>query len=254
MRVAPLCFVLSLACEPRTTAHAKEMPPPPSTGSTSRPAVLLASSDERRLPGDHEIDWDANPVMRVLGRMAQTMTETEYTHGFRVDEKKGIYAFDCSGMTQWVLRKAAPRAAAASAWGLSRRPLARDYQRRIASVPPGKPRNGWERVARIEDARPGDVVAWIKPEIIRSPNTGHVAFIVHTPVKAPGYENAYLVRVADSTSLLHDDDTRVGRTGFGLGTILLVGDPETGAPIAYGWAGLRWRAFETKIAIGRPLK
>ena len=54
-------------------------------------------------------------------------------------------------------------------------------------------------------------------------------------------------------SLLHDRDTRVNRNGFGLGTILLVSDPESGAPIAYGWVGLKWRAFETDIALGHPV-
>jgi hypothetical protein len=67
--------------------------------------------------------------------------------------------------------------------------------------------------------------------------------------------------------LLHDADTRqagaaFGATpnletpasGFGLGTILVVVDPETGAPRAYGWAGLKWRAFETSIAIGRATR
>jgi hypothetical protein len=53
---------------------------------------------------------------------------------------------------------------------------------------------------------------------------------------------------------LHDEDSRAGRTGFGFGTILLVADPETDAPIAYGWVGLRWRAFETPIALGRPVR
>ena len=86
----------------------------------------------------------------------------------------------------------------------------------------------------------------------RIADTGHVAFVLLPPVLAPGYDNAYLVRIADSTRLLHDDDTRVGRDGFGFGTILVVADPETDAPIAYGWVGLKWRAFETAIAIGRP--
>jgi len=70
---------------------------------------------------------------------------------------------------------------------------------------------------------------------------------------APAKRRLPLVRVADSTSLLHDEDTRAGRSGFGLGTILLVADPETGAPIAYGWVALRWRSFETPIALARPL-
>jgi len=243
------CVLLALACEHRAQARPDDEPISIPTLTPTRDTVFAS---ERRF-FDHEIDWDANKVMRVLGRVSETMTSTQYSHGLRVDERKGIYEFDCSGMTQWVLRKAAPRAAAASAWGVQHRPLARDYQRRIASIAPGKPRHGWQRVERVVDAQPGDVIAWLKPDIIDSKNTGHVAFVVLPPVRVPDYDNAYLVRIADSTSLLHDEDTRVGRTGFGFGTILLLTDPETGVPVAYGWVGLRWRAFETKIAIGRPL-
>lgn len=203
---------------------------------------------------DADIPWDRNPVMKRLGHMEATLTESQYTYGFSVNERKGIYNFDCSGMTYWVLKKATPRAAAALAYGLEQRPLARDIYRRIASVRPESPRHGWQRIPRVDALEPGDVIAWIKPEVIRSPNTGHVGFVVLPPVLVPGYENAYLIRFADSTRLLHDDDTRDGRNGFGKGTILLVSDPETGAPIAYGWVGLKWRSFETAIALGRPLE
>ncbi len=73
------------------------------------------------------------------------------------------------------------------------------------------------------------------------------------PRPVPEVEHGYLVRVADSTHLLHDDDTREGRNGFGFGTILIVADPDSGEPRAYGWSGLRWRTFETQIAIGQPV-
>ncbi|HEX6766768.1 MAG TPA: hypothetical protein VF103_14840, partial [Polyangiaceae bacterium] len=201
---------------------------------------------------DARIDWDANASMRVLGKVAASLEESEYSYSPFVNERRGIYRFDCSGMAQWVLRRSAPRAASAIGFGLEGRPLARDFQRRIARAPSDRVRYGWRRIARVADAEPGDVIAWLKPAEIDSPNTGHVAFVVLPPVLAPGYENAYLVRIADSTSLLHDDDTRVGRSGFGFGTILVVTDPSNDAPTAYGWVGLRWRAFETSIAIGRP--
>lgn len=202
---------------------------------------------------DADIDWDANAVMRVLGKIAQTMNHSRYSAITRVSEQQGSYEFDCSGMTQWVLKKAAPIAARAAAWKLKRRPLAADFYRRIASVPVGEARHGWRRVQSITDAQPGDVIAWLKPKIIRSPYTGHVAFIALPPVKVTGYSDAYLVRVIDSTSLLHDEDTRVGRSGFGMGTILVVVDPSSGVPRAYGWAGLKWRGFEAKMALGRPV-
>jgi hypothetical protein len=218
--------------------------------------LTLASgaSTAARLPfEDSAIDWNENSTMRVLGKIAATLEESEYSNALFVNEKRGIYRFDCSGMAQWVLRRSAPTAASAIAWKLHGRPLARDFQRRIARAPTDRPKSGWRRIARVEDALPGDVIAWLKPVEIESPNTGHVVFVVLPPVLAEGYDNAYLVRVADSTSLLHDDDTRVGRSGFGFGTILIVADPDTRAPTAYGWVGLEWRAFETAIAIGRPV-
>jgi hypothetical protein len=200
---------------------------------------------------DRDIDWQANSVMSALGGIARTVRHTEYSHGQRVDVQQGLYVFDCSSMARWVLKRAAPMAERSLSRGLSRRPLAADFQRRIASVLPGEERGGWRRVERVEDAQAGDVVAWLKPKIIDSKNTGHVAFVVLPPRRASGYSDAYLVRVVDATSLLHADDTRVEGSGFGFGTILLVVDPETGAPRAYGWVGLEWRAFETSIAIGR---
>jgi hypothetical protein len=206
------------------------------------------------LPDDRSIDWEQNPVMRRLGRMAETLTESEYSYGLSVNEKRGVYRFDCSGMVQWVLRRSAPIAAITMAHGLPQRPLARDFQRRIARAPRDRERGGWRRIARVADLAPGDVVAWLKPVEVDSANTGHVAFVLLPPVLAPGYDNAYLVRIADSSRLLHDDDTRAGRSGFGFGTILLVADPDNGVPTAYGWVGLRWRAFETAIALGRPLR
>jgi hypothetical protein len=69
----------------------------------------------------------------------------------------------------------------------------------------------------------------------------------------PELDGAFLVRVADSTSLLHQDDTREGRNGFGFGTILVLTD-SSGAPTRYGWMGLRGWTFETRIAIGRPTR
>ena len=242
---------------------APEREQPAKVQAAAAPSVTASQAlTEARVPGrdpapqleDRHIDWTLNPTMQTLGKMAENLTDSVYSHGTQVDERRGIYAFDCSGMAYWVLRKASPRAARNVARGLGGRPLARDFQQRLARAPTDKPRDGWSRVARVEDAAPGDVLAWIKPAIIDSANTGHVSFIVLPPQRLPGYDNAFLVRIADSTRLLHDNDTRVGRNGFGLGTILLITDPETGGPEAYGWVGTRYRAFKTAIAIGRPVE
>jgi cell wall-associated NlpC family hydrolase len=196
-------------------------------------------------------------VISVLAGIELGLRSSRYSHTTRVDPSSGLYEFDCSGLVAWVLRRASPRAHAAVAWrAKSGRPLARDYYAQIAATRAGAPaRWGWSRVDRVEDARAGDVIAWLRPKQIRSTNTGHVAFLVAPPRRVPGEAAAYLLRIADASRYRHEDDSRAesGRDGYGTGTILVVADPETGAPIAYGWVGLRsaW-VLAAKIAIGRP--
>jgi hypothetical protein len=114
-----------------------------------------------------------------------------------------------------------------------------------------RPRNGWLRIPRIADARPGDVLAWPRPRWFRSNNTGHVAFVAEAPrVTARGV----LVRVTDATSVGHQDDPRNregGPTGFGQGTLLIATDP------LYGWVGARtpedWM-IATPVRVGRAVR
>lgn len=233
--------------EPRVAASvAKSQPPSPRMGRS----VNSGSAAHAGL-SDTDINWEHNGVMRTLGGIGSSLQESEYTHDFQVDPKRGIYKFDCSGLVHYVLGQASPVASAAPGHGRRGRSLARDYYRVIAKSPRDAPRAGWRKVERVADIQPGDVIAWLKPSVLtKSRNTGHVAFAVLPPVAVPDTPGAFLVRIADASSLLHDADTRQGRDGFGMGTILLLSDGQ-GRPIEYGWQGFKWRTFETDIAIGR---
>jgi hypothetical protein len=196
-------------------------------------------------------------VMERVRRIADTLKSSEYSHVTRVNEAEGSYVFDCSGFVAWVLRRAASGAhLSVVSRAKDRRPLARDYYWEIARTRPNAAR-GWARVERLVDARPGDVVAWLKPPEVRSTNTGHVAFIVESPEPSRVVEGGYLVRIADASRYYHQNDEReeLGRSGFGIGTILIVADPVTHAPVAYGWFGDRsaW-VLSAQIAIGRPTR
>jgi hypothetical protein len=195
-------------------------------------------------------------VLEVLSRIDETLVESRYSHVTRVNPETGLYEFDCSGMASWVLRRGAPAAwqsvRARSATG---RLVARDFFRAINAVTPDKPSPGWQRVAKIRDAEPGDVIAWLKPAHFQSAITGHVGFVLARPEPSRRVEGAFLVRFADASRYQHQNDSRAssGRDGFGNGTILLIPHPESGAPTAYGWHGdhSAW-VSETDIVIGRP--
>ncbi len=199
-----------------------------------------------------------NAVVTLLARIQTRLQTSKYTHATRVDEKSGRYEFDCSGMASWILKRAAPKAHGAVLWrNKTQRPLARDFYRQIAASKSDKPRYGWQRVSRVSEARAGDILAWLKPKELKSVNTGHVAFLTSAPARVEVESiglTAYLVRIADASRYQHDDDTRANtdRTGFGIGTIVVLADPKTDEPVAYGWVGLRsaW-IFKTSMAIGR---
>lgn len=195
----------------------------------------------------------AQKVIDTLASIELTMKATKYQHVTRVNRQEGLYLWDCSGMADWVLRKAAPGARSALR---RKRPLARDFYNIIARSPTDKARRGWRRLEGPDKIAPGDVFAWLKPDFWRHhKNTGHVGFIVETPQPHPQFINVWVMRIADATRMLHENDSRPqgGEGGYGTGTIAFLFHAD-GSPLAYGWygSGQHPRRFvPTKIAFGR---
>ncbi len=195
----------------------------------------------------------ATKVLQVLESMQNGMKETRYAHRTYIRARDGVFEMDCSAMAAWVIRRSAPIARSA----LTReRPVARDFYDVIRQAPLRGDRQGWRRLASIGEVRPGDVFAWRRPPDFPSANTGHVGFVLAAAEPAPGWPGAYLLRIADATSLPHQDDSRDpgGEGGFGQGTILFLAD-ESGEGTAYGWFGAASRGvIATPIAFGRLIR
>lgn len=192
----------------------------------------------------------ARKVLKLQASIRASLTYTAYEHQTKVRPSEGIYVWDCSAMMGWFLRKVAPVARKSMDKG---RPVARDYYRKIARSSTKRPKGGWQRLRHIEDVRPGDVFAWIRPPGFPSRNTGHTGFALAPAEPVPELPGAYTLRILDATSLPHQDDTRTydGGGGIGEGTILFMVD-ENGRGIAYGWHGRRSRGvIMTDIVFGR---
>ena len=192
----------------------------------------------------------ARKVLELQASIRASLTYTAYRHRTRISRSEGVYVWDCSAMVAWFLRKAAPEARKAMSKG---RPVARDFHRQIARAPTKRPKRGWQRLRHIEDVRPGDLFAWVRPPDFPSRNTGHTGFALEPARPVPELPGAYTLRILDATSLPHDEDTRdpEGEGGIGEGTILFfVG--ESGRGVAYGWFGRRSRGvIATDIVFGR---
>ncbi len=201
-------------------------PPPPASGRTA----LLAEVD------------------RELGAMRTSV----YSHHTHVDEAAGAYEYDCSALLDYALARAVPDALAAVQERAARRPRSREYVTFLQGIAPGAASGRWQRVARVAELLPGDVVVWLKPADSRSTNTGHT-MIVHGPVvAAPGEAGSFVVPVADSTARphgSHDGRAAAHTTGLGTGPIVLVTDA-AGAPVSFRWSPAG-REKPTTIALGR---
>lgn len=195
-------------------------------------------------------------VAAALADIEHGLTATRYQHQAKIDARKGVYLWDCSIMVAWVLTRTAPEARRTLA---TDKPLARDFYRVIDGAPTDRPRRGWQRLADPAALVPGDVFAWLKPELFKARhNTGHVGFVVGKPWRDPKHAGIWLMRIADATTELHGADSRApgGEGGFGTATIAFAVDAN-GDAVAYGWYGEGQdpQTFvQTRIVFGRVFR
>lgn len=192
-------------------------------------------------------------VLAVVDGIRESLVESSYQAATKVDVETGSYKWDCSGMTTWILRRAAP-----VAWKAlqSSRPVARDFAAAIERAPTTRAKAGWQRITNIADVLPGDVFAWRRPRGMPTKNTGHVGIVLGKPLPVPEIPNAWAVRIADSTRGYHQDDARATDDdgGFGIGTLVFLTD-ETGAATHYGWSGTQSEFYiVTHVVFGRVSK
>ncbi len=242
--LAALALATSAAAAPAD--ELVELPAIPD-GIDRRPIVART---EDTLAPDVAASRAARRLLTQILAVHRSQTQSVYQARTVVDVRAGSYAWDCSGMMTWLLRRSAPRALAALA---SARPVARDYVHAINRAPLGRARRGWQRLAHVADARPGDVFAFLRSRVSTSKITGHVGVVVSVPVAVPGWPGAYAVRVVDSTRGGHQDDARNTDAdgGFGFGTMVFVTD-DRGVVTSYGWFGTQspW-LMPTTVVFGR---
>jgi hypothetical protein len=187
-------------------------------------------------------------AMRIL----TSIQSTKYEHETDIDEKEGRYYCDCSEFVGYVLNRTVAKGQYKGPfhdgyW----RPVAAEYERQFEAAP-AKPNRStfWQQVTRLEDARPGDVIAWrlAQPQ---PDDTGHVVIVAARPV----VEKDGLVKVVviDSTTQPQVDDTRAaGTSGIGRGTMWFTVDKD-GRPNGYIRDSRTATPKNDAVAIGRAL-
>jgi hypothetical protein len=186
-------------------------------------------------------------------RVLDTLKSSSYQHVTDIDEAAGEFHCDCSGLVSWLLKKELPAHYAAVPFPQRyKHPRAVEFCRFFENAPPDEKAGApWRRIAKIADARPGDVIAWRKDPLPETGTTGHIVLVDAEPKLAA--EGVYEIVVIDSTTRGHKDDTRkADETGVGRGTIFLRVDGE-GRPVGYAPRTAAGPFAMYPIGIGRPV-
>jgi len=190
---------------------------------------------------------------RILTQAKKILTnlkETEYSHKTVVDEKRGFYGFDCSGLVVFVLKEAAPYALSqVDVDSGHHRARAVNFFDVIRNAPEDRSRNGWLFIRRLIDAEPGDFIVWRYPVISEKGTTGHMVIVLEKPVQEDS--DSVNVTVMDAARSGHADDSRPeGSKGVGVGRIRFKVN-ENGAPVSFYWSKMSKDPKGYPIVIGR---
>lgn len=191
--------------------------------------------------GQHLVSFVMNTV--------DTLNFTKYKFGgSRFDISHGVYVLDCSSYVDHILQKVYPLAYSklVNATG-SDRPTTQHYYDFFSGLTDHS-KHYWSKVGDVSNLQPGDILVYR----FKNDTGGHVMVVMDKPVR--DYSNAFAVRVADSASGAHSDDTRQHHTsGIGIGTLLLRVNKKTGTPSAVAWRiGSPWQK-NVNIAMARPI-
>ena len=186
-----------------------------------------------------------------LEQMLASVKISSYEHRTDIDVPAGRFNCDCSGLLGYALRTSFPEAYLALQGDLApwkSRPLAVTFYETFDRA--GEEGDGlWKKIPHLADARPGDLLAWRKPQLEKGKTTGHVLMIAGLPkVESDG---RIRVRVIDSTDKPHENDTRRdGGSGLGAGEMRFEVD-ETGQAVAFIRHKDSGRIDSNLILIGR---
>lgn len=213
--------------------------------SEATAALQQRPTQSSSLPAYQQI---AGSLPSILSGIKQTAYGNENVF----DTANGIYKMLCTQFINRMLDMFSPqRMDALRTYSDRKGPTSANYYDFIRSRPLGSvDSSGWMQLGGANLLRAGDIIA-VKYGVPRpngiSEGTGHTMYVMGTPVQISS--GIWRIRVADSASTNHSNDTRAAGTGgLGIGDILYRSDG------SWAWRAdaPRWRTDEA-VAFGRVM-
>lgn len=159
----------------------------------------------------------------------ENIVDNSYSSENYIEEQKGIYRTNCSGIIIHLLKKN----------GISL-PFKKAYEYFDFFK-----NSDYQKIERIDDLAPGDLIIWRKNNIPKKGTTGHMALCVGHIDKT---SDRGTIRVFDCVKMKHDNDTR-RENGIGLGDLVLL--HEDGVANGFIWSSESSKTKYTEVLIIR---
>lgn len=194
----------------------------------------------------------ADSMIEEANKILSNKRISAYNYKKSIDEKEGIYIFDCSTFVSFVLQKSSPEALHALRVDENHtHARAKNFYEFLSTLAEGERAQGWMGVRQMQNVQVGDVIAWKYDPKLKKRDTGHVVIVYEKPVLEE--VGLWRVRVLDSTKGRHAQDTRgENENGLGLGIMWFRVNQE-GFPIALHSSDKTKKPIRRDIAMGRVL-
>lgn len=196
--------------------------------------------------------WGTRMVQFVHSTISSLRYSAYKLGGTHFDNSKGIYIVDCSDYVDHLLAVSNPLAYHSLVHSTgSDKPTTAHYYDFFTGLT-YQPKHYWNKVDFVKELQPGDILVFRNTRQSHTGVGGHVMVVMNKPTKV---QNTFMVRVTDSASSGHSQDTRLPHTsGIGIGTMQIQVNPETGEPSGYAWKLGSTIEHHVNFAMARPVE
>ncbi|EKD72273.1 MAG: hypothetical protein ACD_45C00718G0003 [uncultured bacterium] len=214
-------------------------------------ASINVNTINNTIPSESFITSVEKNLINFVHKTVSTLHYSSYKlGGTHFDTEHGVYIVDCSSFVDHILQEVYPNAYSnlVNSAGTDN-PASSHYYHFFHALPENSDQY-WNKIADVEELRPGDILVFRYKNSRGAQTGGHVMVVMDKPVRV---SDVFFVRIADSASSGHSEDTRQPHTsGIGIGTLLLKANPKTGRPSAYAWGVRSYWNHNVTFAMARP--
>jgi hypothetical protein len=164
---------------------------------------------------------------KYISKFLDNINENTFSSENFIDEDKGIFRVNCSGLAKYIFKKLGTSIESHKAFEIFDELKERSF-------------------VDINELEAGDLIIWRKNNVPKTGSTGHMAIFLEEVSRD---ENSMTVKVLDASKKMHDNDSR-SEPGIGIGEFKIIRDGLK--PKGFIWSKIDKKTKITEIIFVKP--